>query len=288
MIAVPSFAKINLYFRVLEREPGGYHLVETVLQTVSLHDTLTFESLSNARLEVESDLAPPGKANIVYRAAQRLLPAKKGLRIRIRKRIPMGSGLGGGSSNAAVTLLVLNSLFGMKYNLSELVQIGGELGADVPFFLVGGTACGQHYGESVLPLPDAPAASMVLLYPAVHISTAHAYGKLKLTKQEPNCTMQHFCYSLLRGRVDALDDLMRNDFERVIFRNQRIAAARGFLERQGLGKVHLSGSGSTLFALGNPRRKLQAKSNWQVWPARFLSRGQYRQRLSRHLNWPER
>ncbi|MBI4456191.1 MAG: 4-(cytidine 5'-diphospho)-2-C-methyl-D-erythritol kinase [Acidobacteria bacterium] len=287
MITTPSFAKVNLYLRVLGREPSGYHRIETVFQSVSLHDTLSFEPLPYPHLEVESDLAPNGKANTVYQAAARIVPAGKGIRIQIRKKIPMGAGLGGGSSNAAVTLLVLNSLFGMNRSFLELEGIAAELGADVPFFLVGGTAYGAHYGERVVPLPDAAASSVVLLYPAVHVSTAEAYRNLKLTKEKLDGTIQNFCYSLLNHRVDSLEAVMSNDFESVAYRDRQIATAKRFLRRQGFGKVHLSGSGSTLFALGDSRERLPVKSGWQMWRARFVSRNQYRKRLSRCVKWPK-
>lgn len=287
MLTVPSFAKVNLYLRVLERETNGYHLIQTVFQTISLHDTLAFQPLPRHGLVVESDAGPQGETNIVHAAAARMLPRGKGLRIRIRKRVPMGAGLGGGSSNAAVTLLVLNSMFGMQYRLSELARVGSELGSDVPFFLTGGTALGQHYGEQVIPLPDAPAAPVALLYPGVHVSTAEAYGNLKLTKRRRDATIQDFCYSLLNHRIDLIEAAMGNDFEGAIFRDRRIASARRFLRRQGFVRVHLSGSGSTLFALGHPSGKLPLSLNWDFRQTSFLSRSQYRKRLGRFLEWPE-
>ncbi len=287
MLRVPSFAKINLYLRVLEKEPGGYHRIETVLQTVSLHDIMHFERVRGPRLEVTSDHAPEGKANIAYRAAALVVPKRRGVRIRIEKKVPIGAGLGGGSSNAAMTLLALNHLFAMNYKLSELAQMGGELGADVPFFLVGGTACGLHYGERILPLPDLRPCPVVLLYPGVEIVTAQAYGNLKLTKEGLDGTIQDFCYSLLNQGVDQLSAALRNDFERTVLRDKRIAEAREFLTQRGFGRVHLSGSGSTLFALGRPRREFRVRDDWEVWQARLLTRSQYRQRLNRCLRWPE-
>ncbi|MBI2821283.1 MAG: 4-(cytidine 5'-diphospho)-2-C-methyl-D-erythritol kinase [Acidobacteria bacterium] len=287
MIAVPSFAKINLYLRVLEREASGYHRIETIFQTISLHDTLVFQPLADSRLAVVSDVAPQGEANIVYQAAARVLPKGKGIHIAVRKRIPMGAGLGGGSSNAAVTLLVVNSLFGRNHSLSQLAAIAGELGADVPCFLIGGTALGQHYGEQVVPLPDAPASSLLLLYPGVAVSTAEAYANLTLTKGEPDGTISDFCYSLVNHRVDLLEAAMRNSFERSACRNRQIAAARSFLRRQGFSRVHLSGSGSTLFVLGDRQAKLPPANGWEVFRTRFLSRGRYRKTLARYLRWPE-
>lgn len=287
MVTVPSFAKVNLYLRVLEREASGYHLIQTVLQTVALHDALVFQPLPQPGLVVESDEAPQGKANIVYRAAARILPEGKGMRIVIRKRIPLGAGLGGGSSNAAVTLLFLNSMFGTKYRLSELARMAGQLGADVPFFLTGGTALGQHYGEQVIPLPDAPPSRVALLYPGFPVATAEAYGNLKLTKERPDASIQDFCYSLLNHKLDLIEAAMNNDFEGAVFQDRRIASAKGFLRRQGFAKVHLTGSGSTLFALGRPRGKPSLRGGWDVRQTRFLPRSQYRRSLGKFLEWPE-
>ncbi|HEV8132326.1 MAG TPA: 4-(cytidine 5'-diphospho)-2-C-methyl-D-erythritol kinase [Acidobacteriota bacterium] len=287
MFAVPSFAKINLYLRVLGQEASGYHRIETALQTISLHDTLYFERRRRPGIEVTSDRSPSGEANVVHKAAALLLPAGKGIRIHVQKQIPVGAGLGGGSSNAAVTLLVLNDVFRLKYRLPELVQAASKLGMDVPFFLVGGTACGLHYGENIVPLPDAPATSLVLLYPGVQVITARAYGNLKLTKNQADGTIQNFCYSLLNHRVDALDSSLSNDFEASVLGDRRIAEAKRFLQRRGFSNVHLSGSGSALFALGSTRKKLPVKNDWEIWQARFLTRSQYRRKLSRCLRWPE-
>jgi 4-diphosphocytidyl-2-C-methyl-D-erythritol kinase len=286
MITVPSFAKINLYLSVLEREKTGYHLIETVFQTVALHDDLTFEKLRVGRLVVESDLAPSGEANIVYRAASLVLPPRRGIRIGVRKRIPIGAGLGGGSGNAAVTLLALNSIFRLGYSIDQLSAFGEKLGADVPFFLWGGTAAGTHYGEKLWPLPDAPACRLTLLYPGTSVSTVEAYGNLKLTKKPPLCTMQSFCYSLLNQGVDALDAAIGNDFEHLIYRKPGIADGRAFLRRAGFRRVHLSGSGSALFGLGRPSRRVAPETGCRVWNTRFLSRNQYRKELGRALSWP--
>ncbi|HEY3128690.1 MAG TPA: 4-(cytidine 5'-diphospho)-2-C-methyl-D-erythritol kinase [Acidobacteriota bacterium] len=287
MLRVPSFAKINLYLRVLEKEPGGYHRIETVLQTVSLHDIMYFERLREPRVEVTADDAPGGEANIAYRAAALMVPKGRGVRIRIEKKIPIGAGLGGGSSNAAMTLLALNHLFDAGYSLAALAHLGGRLGSDVPFFLAGGTACGFHHGERVVPLPDLPPAPVTLLYPGVQMLSARAYANLKLTKEMPDATIENFCYSLLNQRVDQLSTILRNDFERTVLKDKRIVEARKFLTGQGFGKVHLSGSGSTLFALGRPKRKLRVGAGWKFWQAHLLTRSQYRKRLSRCLRWPE-
>ena len=288
MLRVPSFAKINLYLRVLEKEPGGYHRIETVLQTVSLHDVMYFERLREPRVEVTADHAPEGEANIAYRAAALMVPKGRGVRIRIEKKIPIGAGLGGGSSNAAITLLALNHLFSMNYSLAALARLGGQLGTDVPFFLAGGIACGFHHGEQIVPLPDLRPRPVTLLYPGVQILTANAYANLKLTKERPDATIENFCYSLLNQRVDQLNTILRNDFDQTVLKDKRIVEARKFLTRQGFGKVHLSGSGSTLFALGRLRRKLRVRAGWKYWQAHLLTRSQYRKRLGRCLRWPER
>ena len=276
-LTIPSYAKINLFLRVLRRDRSGYHRIETVFQTVSLHDVLSFSKASRPGVFVRG--GPPGEENIVYRAAARLTPRGAGIRISLDKRIPMGAGLGGGSSNAAVTLLAVNSVFELGYSLRELAVAGAELGADVPFFLLGGTALGLNYGEQVFPLPDAPDSPVVLLYPGVHVSTAEAFANLKLTKGGSGCSIQDFCYALVNQRVEALESFLRNDFECTIGSAPAIAEARQFLEAEGAARAHLTGSGSTLFRLGGCSGKIRVTKGWQLWQAEFIGRPRYRASL---------
>jgi 4-diphosphocytidyl-2-C-methyl-D-erythritol kinase len=280
-LTLPSYAKINLFLRILRRDRTGYHQIETVFQTVSLHDVVRFTRTRRPGIRLRG--GPPAKENIVYRAAARLAPPDSGVRIELDKRIPTGAGLGGGSSNAAVTLLAVNHLFGLGYSLAELARVGAELGSDVPFFLAGGTALGLNHGEKVFPLPDAPGSKLILLYPGVPVYTTEAYAKLQLTKGDPGYTIHDFCYALVNHRVEALEQFFRNDFERTVASNSAVAEARQFLEHKGLAKAHLSGSGSTLFWLGSHSGRIRVRKDWRLWQAEFITRGQYMKSLGRCL-----
>ena len=190
-----AYAKINLTLDVGPRRADGYHNISSIMQTIALHDTLTLAQTSDTpgvHLEVtggESGGVPADESNLVHRAAVRLqkvasargvIPGgQSGLHVLLHKRIPSQAGLGGGSSDAAATLLAVNDLFGLALSLSRLAEIGAALGADVPFFLTGGTALVRGIGERVTPLPPvSPPWMLVVVKPPVGVSTVAAYAAL--------------------------------------------------------------------------------------------------------------
>jgi 4-diphosphocytidyl-2-C-methyl-D-erythritol kinase len=182
-LRVRAHAKINLSLRVLGLRPDGYHELRTTFQSLALHDTLT---LTGARgtLAVSSDdpACPSDTSNLVWRAADRLWRADgrrgqpSGVAIAIAKRIPMQAGLGGGSSDAAAALRALSVFWRVRVRLEVVHAIVRDLGADVPFFLVGGTALGVDRGDLLYPLPDRPASSVILVTPGFGVSTRDAYA----------------------------------------------------------------------------------------------------------------
>ena len=292
---LPAYAKINLNLRVLGRRPDNYHEIQTVFQTITLHDRLTFESLDDERLELTCDApdVPIDERNLVYRAAHALrlrYQISCGARVDMKKIIPAGGGLGGGSSNAAVALLGLASLWEMSISKPELIEIGSSLGADVPFFLTGGTALGTGLGTKVSPLVDAPGMSLVLVTPSVRVSTAEAYQALNA----PALTKANHAAILSVSHADAqitdlLCDVTRNDFEPVIFElYPEINAAKEALLRVGGRKVLLAGSGSSVFGVFANRREaelacmeLETEGAWRVFACETLKREEYRQALGR-------
>lgn len=184
-------AKINLTLDVGARRTDGYHEIRSVMQTVALHDTLTVTQTSEfigVRVEVSGEEAagvPTDQTNLAFRAATRILSiassfiASRGLHLHLCKRIPTQAGMGGGSSDAAAALHSVNTLLGIGLSAQQLTEIGAELGADVPFFLTGGTALAEGLGERVTPLPPLlPAWDLVIAQPPAGISTAHAYAAL--------------------------------------------------------------------------------------------------------------
>lgn len=173
-LELSAHAKLNLYLEVLARRPDGYHEIDSVVQEVSLHDTVVLERARRLSLDVEGD-APGDRTNLVWRAAEALgLPA----RIRLVKRIPWGSGLGGGSSDAAAVLRGLLRLHGLEPDPARLLAVAASLGADVPFFLSGGLARCRGIGDRVEPLLRPPPASFLLGCPALRSLTASVYGAL--------------------------------------------------------------------------------------------------------------
>ena len=178
---VRALAKINLDLRVLGKRPDGFHELRTVFQTISLADTLdiAFTPARKTSISLVDDLQIAD--NLVVRAARLVMEAMRvtgQIEMRLTKRIPMGAGLGGGSSDAAAVLLALPALAGRGIDLQKLSALGEQLGSDVPFFLLGGTAVGIGRGTELFPLPDTPAQQGILVAPGIHVNTAQAYRDL--------------------------------------------------------------------------------------------------------------
>lgn len=291
--ALPSFAKVNLSLRVLGRRADGYHELRTVFQTVSLQDRLTFGALDGPTLELVCDTCgaaevPTGDSNLVLRAAKLLrgrFGVTRGARVSLEKSVPAGGGLGGGSSNAAVALLGLARLWEIEPTRDELIELGASLGADVPFFLTGGTALGTGRGDEIEPLPDAPKSSFLIVSPRVKISTAEAFKSLgapALTKDFAPVNLlvsrgePKFFRSLLEGLV--------NDFEPAIFElHPEVRRAHSALVEAGASAALLSGSGSSVFGvfekeaeLERARARLRVEDGWRVFVCETVSRDEYR------------
>jgi len=256
-----AHAKINLTLDVGARRPDGYHAVASVMQTIALHDTLTVTLTPDApgvRLEVTGDEGigvPADASNLVHRAAVRLQKATaargstfgdwSGLHILLHKRIPSQAGMGGGSSDAAATLLVVNDLLGLALSLPRLAEIGAALGADVPFFLTGGTASVQGIGEQVTALPLlSPPWPLVVVKPPADVSTAAAYAALDA---RPGRVPGSATAAWLGGSRSPA-----NDFEQVILPAfPEVAAAHALLSQTDGGEESfrplLCGSGAAVF-----------------------------------------
>ena len=239
-----AFAKVNRSLLVLGKRPDGYHELDTIFQTIDLADELTFEASPGLTLVCDDPSLPGGEENLVVRAA-RALAERSGVAprasIRLVKRIPHGAGLGGGSSNAAATLLGLHALWGLSLEPSALAETAARIGSDVPFFLVGGLARGTGRGERIEPLPEASREWLVLLSPPFPLSTPAVYGRLALTAAAPA--------SNLRGsELGVFPD--RNDLEPAAESLRiEVRALRERLLEAGASSARLSGSGSTVFGI---------------------------------------
>jgi 4-diphosphocytidyl-2-C-methyl-D-erythritol kinase len=255
---VKSFAKINLGIEILGKREDGYHEIRTLLQTVGLYDVLEFHPLSQDVLILEGDdnTIPWDERNLIHRAAVLLkerFNLKKGVRILARKTIPPGSGLGGGSSNAAITLLALNEIWGIGLKKKDLMETAVLLGADVPFFLEGGLCLGQGKGDRVFPLKDLEPFFCVLVIPPFPISTATVYGQRpsSLTSQGKDSKIIRFLNSREIG-------FLENELEETIFRlHPQIKGIKNLIQEQGSELSLASGSGSAVFGLFSERRKAE-------------------------------
>jgi 4-diphosphocytidyl-2-C-methyl-D-erythritol kinase len=283
MIRVRALAKINLDLRVLGKRPDGFHELRTIFQTISLADVLEIEFTKARRTEITLEDALQIENNLVMRAAQAVMDTMRitgRIAMRLVKRVPMGAGLGGGSSDAAAVLLALPTIARRRIEPAKLAAIAAELGSDVPFFLLGGTAVGIGRGTEVFPLPDAPSMSGVLVAPGVHVNTAQAYRDLspRLTTDLQQNKMVSF-QSVTWDTGDLSP--ARNDFEEVVFeQHPELAALKNRLGRAGAAVSLMSGSGSSVYGLFPNRdqiaRGLKAAGQAKAFRISLVSRVRYR------------
>ena len=280
---VRALAKINLDLRVLGRRPDGYHELRTVFQTVSLADTLEIAFTPARRTNIRTTGSIDIAGNIASRAAEAVLDTMRvrgTVEIHLRKVIPMGAGLGGGSSDAAAVLLALPVLAGRRLDFGSLARIAAGLGSDVPFFLLGGTAVGVGRGTELFPLPDGPARRGVIVYPPVHVSTAAAYQALspRLTTESAENKIFSFQSTVLGGLQGSG---FANDFEPVVFeQHPRIASVKRRLVRIGAVPALMSGSGAAVYGLFHTRdaaaSAVKSFREERVFPIMLVSRSRYR------------
>jgi len=249
-MTVRSFAKINLGLEIVGKRPDGYHDIRTLFQTVSLADELTFDPAPGDAVELAgSDPAIDwDRTNLVHRAARLLQDAAgrgQGARISVRKAVPAGRGLGGGSSNAAATLLTLNKMWNLGLGSGELARLARQLGADVPFFLKGGLCLGEDIGDRLTPLPDLKPLACLLVLPPFPIPTPSIYAGVdaSLTSRAKDSKIVRFLESGDLG-------LLENDLERIIFRaHPELERWTSFFRAQGALLSQVSGSGSAVYGL---------------------------------------
>jgi 4-diphosphocytidyl-2-C-methyl-D-erythritol kinase len=302
-----AFAKINLDLRVLYRRADNYHELRTIFQTISLADRIqiAFTPARKTSIVVRGnvDIAD----NLIARAADACMGAMRctgRVEFDFDKRIPMGAGLGGGSSDAAAVLLALPVLAGKRLACPTLLELGAELGSDVPFFLLGGTAVAIGRGTELYPLPDNPPARGLVVAPEIHVSTADAYRRLsaELTTESQQNKMVSFQSAVWRGSVPGLREAEtshgQNDFETVVFsRYPELKSIKRRLLKLGAKPALMSGSGSALFGLFSERdqvqRAIQSLRGERTFPITLVSRGKYRsewwKRLRAHTKenlWP--
>lgn len=252
-LQIRSYAKINWTLDVLFKREDGFHELRTIYQTVSLHDTLVITE-TNGPIEIvcEDTRVPCDETNLAFKAAallREVTRTSKGARIEIEKSIPVAAGLGGGSSNAAATLLALIKLWQVEIDERNLLRIAGTLGSDVPFFLMGGTALGVGRGEEVSQIEQVDCEHLLLANPGFAVPTGDAYEKLsRLTRQEAALNIP---FALLAAKgVSGLPLAARNDLEEtVLAAHPEIAEVKRRLLSLGARHAQMSGSGATVFGV---------------------------------------
>jgi 4-diphosphocytidyl-2-C-methyl-D-erythritol kinase len=262
-IQLPAYAKINLGLRVLGKRPDGYHEIETFFLQIDLADYLFFQLLHEPGIRFSCnwpELAET-ETNLCVKACrllEKIADCRFGIDIYLEKSIPYGAGLGGGSSDAAVTLVAVNALYNMKLSHEELGTLAAQLGSDVSFFLHGGLAYASGRGEIVTPLNYLPVLWVLIVKPEVSVSTKWAYDNLKfgLTNTKKNTTFASLKNSF--SGIDTLREVCQNDMEEAVFsRHPELAAIKCRLQDVGAFPVSMTGSGSAIFGIFETQHALR-------------------------------
>jgi 4-diphosphocytidyl-2-C-methyl-D-erythritol kinase len=294
-LRVRSYAKVNLGLEVLGLREDGYHELRTLFQTIDVHDDIVLRPRPRiVSVTCRHPLVPRDRTNLAVRAAEdlrRYAKVSAGVEIAITKRIPVGGGLGGGSSNAAAVLMGLDRMWGLGLGPAGLHPLARRLGADVPYFLLGGTALGLARGDEVYPLRRQLRAWIVLVDPGLPVSTAGVFSRVdaRLTPRENSNSIFHFVSRELEGVGGyrfLVNDLEEAAFEEAPALRERVGRVRDVLRGPGAQVTALSGSGSSFFGLfagARAARRAGLALESQGFPAlvvRTLSLEQYRK------TWP--
>ena len=247
----PSFSKVNIGLKVLNQRDDGYHNIYTIFQELNFGDSIYIEKRDQGcKIISNVDWIPTDKSNICYKAYNEIkkeFSKVKGLYLKIEKKIPTGSGLGGGSANAAAVLKGINKIYKLKLTASKLEQIASEIGADVPFFIKGGTQLGKGVGDKLTQINKTIIGTYLLVIPEVSISTEWAYSAIKNKLNDQNKKVNFS--SFFNGDYSSLQ-IFENDFERIVIpAYPEIGAIKIKLLKLGARFVSLSGSGSTVYGI---------------------------------------
>ncbi len=267
----PAPAKLNLMLRVVGRRYDGYHLLQSIFQFVDLSDYLSFDSAPPGHFSCSGSLPDvPPERELALRAARILAEEcglQEGIHITLEKHLPAGGGIGGGSSDAATALIVLNQLWGCGLKRWELMELGTALGADVPIFIFGQSAWAEGIGEKLSALPALPEPSYFLVHPGISVSTAGIFGDPQLTRQHPPITIGAF---LNGAQENTLEPLVRS-------RYPDIDACLSWMVSEGISGARLTGSGACCFGQlpeGSDSASLMARLDpaWKAWPVQGCNR----------------
>jgi 4-diphosphocytidyl-2-C-methyl-D-erythritol kinase len=293
-VRIPAFAKINLRLDILGKRADAYHELRTIFQTLSLHDDIRLHTSKRPgiSLTIHGNTAlasEPVQKNLVYRAVdavKRKLKIGGGVEIQLKKRIPAGGGLGGGSSDAVAAMLGYLQLVKKKLAAAQMMEVAASLGADVPFFLFGGRALGVNRGDEIYPLQDIPKMYLLVVVPRdIRVPTPDAFRwvnakPLGLTKPAIDPKLLQFCALSWSARGNGLS----NDFESPVFRRHpRLGQIKRVLLQKGATEASLAGSGSAVFGVfpspAMARRAAVGFPHDQTFVCETLSRDRYARRM---------
>ena len=271
-ITLESYGKINLGLDVLYKRPDEYHELSTIMQEINLKDIITIKEIKEGIIiESNNNNIPLNNGNLAYKACELIkekMNINKGLHINIHKEIPVAAGLAGGSSNAAVVLKGLNQLWDLGLTEEELREMGKELGADVPYCIMGGTAYAGGIGEKLKPLKSFSGKNILLINPGIEISTEDVYGKLNLDQIE-KMDMKNIIDAIEKNDIKFLSKNIKNTMEDVVIKEYPIIGEikEDMISHGALGAL-MSGSGPTVFGifdnekiLSDCKEKLSRKYN---------------------------
>ena len=259
---IKAYAKINLGLDVVRRLPNGYHEVRMVMQNVGLWDELTLERAEGGiTITTDADSLPTGEDNLIHKAARLMLDKYgcPGLRVHLRKTIPIAAGMAGGSTDAAAVMKAISHLYGLGLSPAQLMEDGVAIGADVPYCILGGTALAEGIGEKLTPLPPLPFCHILIAKPAVSVSTKYVYQHLDASGIEMHPDIDGMVQAVRDGSLRGVLERMGNVLETVtVPAHPVIADIKARMRELGAADSLMSGSGPTVFGIFLDRGKAEA------------------------------
>lgn len=252
-LKIKTFAKINLCLDIVGKREDGYHNLETIMQSIDLYDEIELSKDKEISIDCNHSLVPTDRNNIAYRAAQKILleaGINDGVKINIKKNIPVAAGLAGGSTNAAGVLIGLNYLYNLNYTIFELINMGKTLGADVPFCIVGGTVLAEGIGDRIKLLPPLKKNYIVLVNPGAEISTKEVYKAVKIEELSNRPNIKKALNAIEKEDIQLLYKSMGNVLQPITEKMLPVVAdIRTGMLRLGADAALMCGSGPTVFAI---------------------------------------
>ena len=263
-ISLNAYGKINLGLDVVRRREDGYHEVKMIMQTVKLHDRLTFCDTDSNVIEIEANSAdiPVTEDNIIYKACELMRSTygiTKGVKVKLDKQIPVAAGMAGGSTDAAATLVAMNRLFDLNLTEEKLMELGVKIGADVPYCVMQGTALSEGIGEVLTAVPPMPDCYIAIAKPPVGVSTKWVYQNLRVSELERHPDIDGMVDALKAGDLKGVADRMENVLETVtIPEHPEIEEIKDIMKDRGALNSLMSGSGPTVFGVFEDKDMAQA------------------------------